>query len=84
MTPVLTASERLLLERQLGRKRLALGLSIGSVAAALGLMAFWLAAGALSPCRLVLFVLILIGAKNHLRIYRLTGLLEKLSGGVVS
>lgn len=80
MNQVLTASERALLVRQIRRRKLSLFFSVASVAVAAVLLAVYAFKHLLNPARGVILLLILIGAKNHLRIYRLAGILEKLAG----
>ena len=75
----LTEREDALLKRQLQRKRLSLAFCVLSLIAALGLSVAWLATGRFDAPRFVIILLILVGSKNHLRIYRLSTILEKMS-----
>lgn len=76
--PVLTEGEAELLTRQVRRRKLSLVFCILNVAVALALSLIYFLTERFTALRAVVILLILIGAKNHMRIYRLSGLLEKL------
>ena len=71
--------ELALLGRQLRRKRLPLALCAISLATAAAFLGYHLIRGTLDGPRVVIVLLLTIGAKNHLRVFRLTVLLEKLN-----
>ncbi len=62
----------------IARKRWSLGFCVVSLAIALGLLGYHLSRSTLDGPRLVIVLLLTIGAKNHLRTFRLTRLLDKL------
>lgn len=75
----LSPRERTLLARQLRRKRWPLVLCALSLGACASFLGYHVLAGRLDGPRLVIVLLLAIAAKNHLRTFRLTTLLEKLA-----
>jgi len=73
----LSSREQALLARQLRRKRWSLAFCAISLAVSAGFLGYHVLAGTLDGTRLVIVLLLAIGAKNHLRMFRLTTLLEK-------
>ncbi len=75
----LSPAELALLRRMIARKRWSLFFCAVSLAIALGLLGYHLSNRTLHGPPLVIVLLLTIGAKNHLRTFRLTRLLDKLS-----